>query len=190
MLDDLNHSGTLGLLYGDAELTRLALYGVTQMAVDGHIVWVLDGANSFDAYWVARLARYWGSAPETVLSRIRLSRAFTCYQMATLVTQKLNASLDSSIPAAIVCLGLLATFYDDDVPMMDAVRLLNQIITHLSRYARDGHSILITARPPRAELRERAALFDLLKSSVDLARLVSVESPTSSLAIQPSLFAL
>ncbi len=48
--------GKIGLLYSDLSLTRLALYGITLITTDGYAVWVLDGANSFNAYVVAKLA--------------------------------------------------------------------------------------------------------------------------------------
>ena len=159
-------SDNVALFYGTAPLTRPALLSVARLAAEGRTVWVLDGANSFDAYLVARLARGSGYAPETVLTRIRLSRAFTCFQLAELVTHKLPAAIDPGGSAAVVCLGLLDTLYDEDVPMSDSIRLLRQMLAAFHRLAGAGHRILITAREPRAELRERVALLNLLKASV------------------------
>ena len=83
VLDDSAYNPSqIALLYGTANLTRLALYGIAHVAAEQRNVWVLDGGNSFDAYFVARLARSWSIAPETILSHIRLSRAFICYQMS------------------------------------------------------------------------------------------------------------
>jgi hypothetical protein len=95
--------GKIGLLYGSAPLTRFALYSITVAAVARHDVWVLDGGNWFDAYFVARLARKWSIAPEIVLSRIRLSRAFTCYQMSELITRRLGSAIDPFPFATIAC---------------------------------------------------------------------------------------
>jgi len=127
-------------------------------------VWVVDGANSFDAYFVARLARRWNHAPEAILSRIHLSRAFTCYQLTELITRRLDMALlkpdrdglrkygfDSEASyhnTTIFCIGLLDTFYDDGVPLTDAVRLLKAIIVSLAGLAWSGHTVFITAREP------------------------------------------
>jgi len=157
--------GKIGLLYGNAPLTRLAMYGITSAAVTHRSVWVVDGANSFDAYFVARLARRWNYAPNSILSRIHLSRAFTCYQLTESITRRLDIAIQKPGPvspskpdfdsksshrnATIFCIGLLDTFYDDDVPLTDAVRLLKAIIVSLAGLARGGHTVFITAREPR-----------------------------------------
>jgi hypothetical protein len=141
------------------------MYGITSAAVRNRSVWVVDGANSFDAYFVARLARRWNHAPEAILSRIHLSRAFTCYQLTESLTRRLAMTLQnpdqvnpsrsdldpqsSQRNATIFCIGLLDTFYDDDVPLTDAVRLLKAIIASLVGLAQCGHTVFITAREPR-----------------------------------------
>jgi hypothetical protein len=52
---------------------------------------VLDGGNSFNAYTVARnlgrLVGGGGSALEEALQRIQVARAFTCYQVLTLLNR-------------------------------------------------------------------------------------------------------
>ena len=160
-----HHWRKIGLLYGNAPLTRLAMYGVTSAAVTHRSVWVIDGANSFDAYFVARLARRWNYASESILSHIHLSRAFTCYQLTESITRRLDIALpkpgrdspskpdfdskSSHRNATIFCIGLLDTFYDDAVPLTDAVRLLKAIIVSLAELAKGGHTVFITAREPR-----------------------------------------
>ena len=157
--------GKIGLLYSDLSLTRLALYGITLITTDGYAVWVLDGANSFNAYVVARLARRWGFAPEPILERIKLSRAFTCYQMKELVTRRLASALGPSHGTAIFCLGLLETFYDEDVKLADAVRMIKMISATFTTLAQRGYTILIATREPRTEQKDRQVLLNLLKAS-------------------------
>jgi len=163
--NDLASEGCITLLFGNADLTRLALYGVTRVAADQHSVWVLDGANSFDAYFVARLARSWNYAPETILAHIKLSRVFTCYQMNELITRRLVSAVGSTKRAVILCLGLLDTFYDDDVPLTDAVRMIRMILTTFTVLVQRGYTILITVREPRNEQKERSVLLNLIRAS-------------------------
>ena len=167
--------GKIGLLYSDLSLTRLALYGITLITTDGYAVWVLDGANSFNAYFVARLARRWGYAPEPILERIKLSRAFTCYQMKELVTRRLAIALGPSQGTAIFCLGLLETFYDEDVKVADAARMVKMISATFSVLAHRGYTILMTVREPRAEQKDRLVLLDLLKESAQ--RVERIQTP-------------
>ena len=180
--------GHVTLLFGDADLTRLALYGVTRAATDQHSVWVLDGANSFDAYFIARLARRWNYAPEPILARIKLSRAFTCYQISELITQRLAIALGSPMGTAIFCLGLLDTFYDEKaVPLVDAVRMVKMISATLTTLAQHGYTVLITAREPREEQKERRVLLDLLKVSAQHVEYIRAPSDSRKTFVQQPL---
>ena len=49
---------------------------------------VLDGANRFNSYTVSSFARRALISPEKLLKSIRIARAFTCYQMATLMGEE------------------------------------------------------------------------------------------------------
>jgi hypothetical protein len=176
----------IALLYGNADLTHLALYGIARVAAEQCAVWVLDGGNSFDAYFVARLARSWSIAPEIVLSHIRLSRAFTCYQMSELITRRMDVAIKSFPSAAIVCLDLLETFYDEDVALTDAIRLVRTVSAHLSELAQRGNRILIMTREPRAGFRERMVLLDLLKASAHQVERVDEPATVDASRVAPT----
>lgn len=177
-------SGKIILLYGDTALTRLALFGITRLALERRIIWVLDGANSFDAYFIARLARGLGCAPAEILARVRLSRAFTCYQMSELAMHKLAQSIAAE-SAAILCLGLIETFFDEDIRVGEAVRLLELTLAALADLARRGHTIIITAREP--SIGERAMLFEMLKAAAQVVRHIHAPIEPARLPMQRSL---
>ena len=176
--------GKIGLLYSHHSLTQLALYGITLITTDGYAVCVLDGANSFNAYTVAKLARRWGFAPENVLDQIKLSRAFTCYQMKELATQRLRDVLGPPQQTAIFCLGLLDTFYDEDVKIVDAVRMVKMISTAFTELAKRGYTILITCREPRAEQKDRVVLLNLLKESAQRVEQIHLSDAEPAAPIQ------
>ncbi|MDE3090530.1 MAG: hypothetical protein KGJ80_14205 [Chloroflexota bacterium] len=179
------------LLYGDtgnATLTRAALWDAVRLAAEHRAVWVLDGANSFDAYFAARVARSLECAPEALLARIRLSRAFTCYQMSELIARQTPAPVDA--PTVVFCLGLLETFYDEDIPVADAVRLLKRSLAQLANLARRGVTIVITARPPRRERSARVVLWNLVRASANQAHCIAAPSVDQArLPMQPRLLA-
>jgi hypothetical protein len=138
------------------EAVPLALALTARMAMRGP-VWVVDGGNRFDALWVADFLARRGAAPEPVLSRIRVSRAFTCHQMAERVL---------SLPAEgetepLVMLYWLDTFYDENVPLAEARRLLNGMWPVLLRRSRAAPVVLVV-RPPRSErVAERARFYSV-----------------------------
>src|SRR3990170_6721402 len=68
---------------------EISSYVAGWMAGQGIDVIVLDGANRFDPYMVSSFAKKVSVLPEDLLKKIRIARAFTCYQMATLVEEKL-----------------------------------------------------------------------------------------------------
>jgi hypothetical protein len=142
------------VLHG-AEAVPLGLALTARIGVRGP-VWVVDGGNRFDALWVADYLARLGLAPEPVLARIRVSRAFTCHQMAERVL---------SLPAEgaaepLVMLEWLDTFYDENVPLAEARRLLNGMWPALRRRSR-ACPVVLVVRPPRSErVAERERFYD------------------------------
>jgi hypothetical protein len=86
---------------------------------------VLDGGNCFNAYVVAVALRRQTHKVEAALERIRVSRAFTCYQMVTLLDET------PATPDATLVLDLLATFRDENVPLAERRRLLEGCLERL-----------------------------------------------------------
>ena len=50
----------------------------------------IDGGNSFDPYLLSKLATISKENPKEVLSRVIISRAFTCHQLASLINEADN----------------------------------------------------------------------------------------------------
>jgi hypothetical protein len=132
----------LAALYGP-DAVPLALALTAQIALR-RPVWVIDGGNRFDALWLAEYIARAGQAPEPVLDRINISRAFTCHQMAERI---LSLPVEA---APLVILHLLDTFYDENVPITEARRLLNALWPTLRRRSRSV-PVALTLRPPRSE---------------------------------------
>lgn len=169
----------LSLFWGANTPTRSLLTVLTAMAVGGHALRVFDGGNRFDGYYVSRLARRLCSHPHAVLNRIRLSRAFTCFQLAELIENT------PAGPEPLFVLDLLATFYDESVPLRDSERLLRTTIMHLKRLAAAG-PVIVGAREPRSLVKDRWMLLDQLQTACDAAWLL--QTPLETGSQQLSLF--
>ena len=152
----------LMLFWGAHTPTHTLLTALTTLAAQGHSLRIFDGGNRFDGYYVARLARQLRDRttaidPYAVLSRIRLSRAFTCFQIAELIENTAPG------PDPLFVLDFLGTFYDESVPLRDSERLLLTCITRLlrpgdrrrARTAIAGKGTLDSARSPPAGCRQR-----------------------------------
>ena len=187
----------LSLFWGTQAPTRALLAAATTIAAGGLPVRLFDGGNSFDGYFVARLARQlalsaprppWGDQMESrpavldpydILDQMRLSRAFTCFQLAELIE---NAPAG---PEPLIVLDLLATFYDESVPLRDSERLLATTLTHLRRLAAAG-PVVVGAREPQTLVKERWLLLDQLQAIADAAWMLRPPAPEA--VLQPRLF--
>lgn len=99
----------------------ISSYVAGWMAGQGIDVIVLDGANRFDPYMASSFARKALIPPEKLLKRIRIARAFTCYQMATLIEERLvsllkqKGGITQQQKTWVILLGLITPFLDEDV---------------------------------------------------------------------------
>jgi hypothetical protein len=124
---------------------------------------LIDGGNRFDPYRCSRVvaaALAPGECLDALLKRIQIARAFTCYQMLTLLSE-LPAS-----PFPVLALDLLATFYDESVPAPEAERLLSECVSHLRRLSAQA-PVVVSIGPPRSRspAGERLALGKILQAA-------------------------
>jgi hypothetical protein len=124
---------------------------------------VLDGGNSFNAYAVARsLGRWAGEAGkdlENALKRISVARAFTCYQVLTLLSETPTA------PYPTLVLDLLSTFYDENVELYESQRLLESCVGHLLRLSGLA-PVVVSAQAlvTRQPVQDRSCLVQILEN--------------------------
>ena len=107
----LPHSPSLQLLIAPSNFQRKAsLQFIAELAQTGPVR-VLDGGNRFDVLSLNRELRRRELLLYTALERIQVARAFTCYQMTTL----LEEPAPQGIPTLV--LNLLATFQDENASL-------------------------------------------------------------------------
>lgn len=171
----MNNHGRILLLRGETYprhlITQSLAWILLKDAGLSRHLYLVDGANAFDAYGLVRLIARQGQDPSIALKRIHVSRAFTCYQLAERIatlTPSLNdvqRGVEGS--PALYLLGLLDTFYDESVPLPEALRLLGQILTQLRRQrARDTLVIIVTKLPP-VKTADRTVLVQRVQEHAD-----------------------
>jgi hypothetical protein len=101
---------------------------------------VLDGGNCFNAYVVAMVLRQSTDDIDAALERIHVARAFTCYQMTVMLEESPAA------PIATLVLDMLATFRDENVPVVERRRLLKGCLERLQRLAAAA-PVMVSASP-------------------------------------------
>jgi hypothetical protein len=140
---------------------------------------VLDGGNQFNAYLLARSLRRRSAELFSLLDSITLARAFTCYQMETMLAES------RGLAAPTIVLDLLSTFFDENVPLPERKRLLAHCTDHLSRLSRLA-PLAVGARPADPTT-ERGELLAILRDAADQVWEVGLEADRPR---QPSQLAL
>jgi hypothetical protein len=105
------------------------------------------------------------------LQRIHLARAFTCYQVASLLSEVAVAQLPTLVT------DLLETFYDENVSLPERRTLLTQCLQELQRLSRQAE-VLISTLPPGAA--SQLDLFELLLAAADIRWTIEVPAPQSA----------
>lgn len=122
-------------------------------------LYLLDCGNRSNMYRVARTLRALTDDPVAVMRNIRLSRAFTCYQVVALL------EIAASRPVApVLVLDLLATFMDESVQIQESSLLFNRTLQLLSVLGQSV-PVVISAKPLLSISAPRSGLLDRLKEA-------------------------
>ena len=150
-------TGDFALLYGSHAVSSLAsLLCIRaqlppQLGGLGSNVVFIDGANTFRLYHITRLARLHQLDPKQVLDRIYISRAFTAYQMTSLIMQKLEDAVKNCNSKLVIISDVAAMFLDKDVEDEEAKRIYSQVTTRLSNFTREQQVIVVATYPPHID---------------------------------------
>jgi hypothetical protein len=104
----------LTLYYGCPEMPRLSHYFLPRVLLAGQRILYLDGANQISPLLIAGFARRRGLDPSAFNHLIRISRAFTCFQLMELILRvpKFLRSFSASI---LIVTAMPDLFFDEDV---------------------------------------------------------------------------
>jgi hypothetical protein len=124
----------LAVFYGRPETPRLFHYFLPRLLAEGKRVLCLDGANRFDPLLIARLARQRGIATAEFNRRIRVARAFTCFQLTELLV-RVPRFLEKFAADALIVTALPDLYFDEDVRDRDAAVALRHALDALRALA-------------------------------------------------------
>ena len=176
--------GRAALLWGDhtgAVAAAAAAWGLAR----GAPVMVIDAANRFDPYGLAREARRRGLAPEPAMARVQVARAFTSHQLVRLMKNGLPEPM--AYGGLLILLGPVSLFYDDQVPFKERRRLFADLVARLAALKSHSALLLLQPRLPRGAANRHFGR--LLSPLMDhLAELRDSPPPPSSRAgFQPAI---
>jgi RecA/RadA recombinase len=123
----------------------------------GSSVVFVDGGNSFSPYIVAELARDHGLDSRAALENIHVSRAFTAYQLSSLILEKLEPFLKSKKASLLVVSDIASLFFDRDTPRTEARDLFIKTSAKLSDIAANKQTAIVATYSP--DRRSKSGVF-------------------------------
>jgi hypothetical protein len=120
----------LVLFGGHPHSSRLSHYFLAAPLLRGETVLFLDAANCFDPYRIVAMARKGRRFPPDVLRSIRVSRAFTCFQMAELI-ERTAAAARNYRARCIVLTGFPDIFDDEEISPAEAKSVFSRALSVL-----------------------------------------------------------
>jgi hypothetical protein len=116
--------------------------------LDTTVVFV-DGGNTFRLYNVSRFAQIHQLNPRKVLERIQIARAFTAYQLASLIMDKMEVTVKRLRVKFVVVSDIAGLFMDKDIPDEEVRRVFSHVTAYLSTFARENDVALVATYLPR-----------------------------------------
>lgn len=162
--------GDFAILYGSSSVISLtSLLCVRaqlppQLGGLGSSVVFIDGGNTFRLYNVARLAQLHQLDPNKVLGNIYISRAFTAYQLTSLIMEKLEETVETYNAKVVVISDIAGFFLDNNVQADEAQRVYSQIVTYLSNFARKHQIVLIATYLPYENSKRNLTLQEMTQT--------------------------
>lgn len=108
----------------------------------------VDGGNTFRLYQVSRIAQLHQLDPKQVLRHIYISRAFTAYQMTSIIFDRLKETADKYQAKLVVISDIAGLYLDTDIPAEEAKRVFSQLTAYLSKFAEENQLIMLAIYPP------------------------------------------
>jgi RecA/RadA recombinase len=148
--------GEFAVIYGSASVTSLAsLLCIraqlpTQLGGLSSNVIFIDGGNTFTPENITRLAQQNHFNPTNVRQRIFNFKAFTAYQLTSLIMDKLEEKIKSTNTKLVIISDIAELFLDSNISKEESQKVYSQIITNLVQIAKK-HQIIIVATYPNHE---------------------------------------
>ena len=165
-------SHALRLYYGCPEMPRLSHYFLPRVLLENKRILYLDGANQISPLLVARFARQRGLDPSIFNSLIRVSRAFTCFQLTELIRRvpKFLETFDANV---LIVTAVPDLFFDEDVRDREARASFAHALEGLGKLAAFPLSIAIFSDATSFKTSRREFLHRLCKQANEVVKVAA-----------------
>lgn len=118
----MNYTEGITIIEGNYNLTTSILFElcVSSIMSSGKDVLFIDGRNSFDPYSISKIAKRIGTDQKEILSSIHVARAFTEYQMNSMI-EELDIAILKWNPYILIISYLSSLFSDSDIGLFKSI---------------------------------------------------------------------
>lgn len=162
-------SRALTLYYGCPEMPRLSHYFLPTVLLEGKRILYLDGANQISPLLIARFARERGLDPSAFNCLVRVSRAFTCFQLTELI-RRVPRFLEIFDASVLIVTALPDLFFDEDVRDREARASFEHALEGLGKLAPLPLSIAVFSDATSFKTRRREFLHRLCKQANEVVK--------------------
>ncbi len=132
----------------------------------GNVVFV-DGGNSIDLYTIASLSKRAGLKPDDILSKIKVARAFTAYQLDSIIRDRLEEVICKYEPSLLVISCVTDLLMDRNVREIEARTILRRCLSIVRDITREHNLITILTKRKSLSTHRALILNDILYDGVD-----------------------
>jgi hypothetical protein len=144
------------------------------------VVWV-DGGNSVDPYELGRICRRSGLDREEVLDSVSVARAFTAYQLVSLIDDRLEDEVRRTGAGAVIVSCLPDMFQDREMRWSESYQLIKRCVGTLRDLSRDMRTATLVTNYGLMKILQRKSLKSLLYGAAD--DIVRIENASRCLRV-------
>ncbi|UCE81388.1 MAG: hypothetical protein JSV94_02950 [Methanobacteriota archaeon] len=131
------------------------------------VVWI-DGGNAIDPYILSALCKRHGLDRHEVLSMVNIARAFTAYQLASLVDGLLHEKVGESAPSLIIISSISDMFMDRDLRRSESHQLLRGCANEVERVTKESEAITVVTSHTPGRVEPEPRVISLLSDAFDV----------------------
>lgn len=152
-------NGQIGMIVNPEADREIMHRMVAWLAQKGQVS-VIDCGCRFNASRVMELIHLESIFFQNAMRRIQVARAFTAYQLTTLLEQT------SASHTPLIVMHPLNLIYDENISLSEGTRLFSLFINHLTGFSQQ-RMVIVCVRPPAAEFKDRLGLLHRLTKTAD-----------------------
>jgi hypothetical protein len=156
----------------------LCVNGVSTLEQD--VVWV-DGGNSVNPYELGRICRRFGLDRADVLDSVSVARAFTAYQLVSLIDERLEAEVSRSGAGMVIVSCLPDLFQDKEMRWSESYQLIKRCVERLRDLARERELVALITNYGLMKVLQKKSLKSLLYGTAD--DIIRIENASRCLRI-------